>query len=193
MTERYSGDFNECTSISELTEDLSDASPLGSGATTDEMPKTGEQKPARSFTARREVFSSAEEMKLAVTVAARSAASAFRDACESRSEDEGESRFVAAKEALKELWQFARMKSRAFQDLVGLIDAAVGHAQLSDFDQTQRDVLRIAFLDLQRWFIEEEAVQECIKRFAECGIDILGPVRVVPATRKYRVSIEETA
>lgn len=123
-------------------------------------------------------------------VLARRARDAFREACEATDPDQAEASFLAARYKLEELWQYAPVRDRAFRDLLGLLDAALRRTEWVDLSQSQRDVLRQAFADLPKMFLDDDLVGQHIERFADQAIDVLGPLR--PATAKrIEVSFKE--
>ena len=132
----------------------------------------------------------AEDMRLAVQVKARHARDVFKIARESPDTDQAESSYYSARDSVEELWNYVNVRGRAFQDLLGLIDAAIKHRALSDFDDTQRDAISLAFADLPKLFIDEIEVEQHLRRFAEQQIDITAPLTPMDA-KKFRVVVEE--
>jgi len=144
-----------------------------------------------TFSRRAETFSDVEHLKLNCGVRTRYARDMFIQSCEATDPEDAEASFSAANGAVDELWDFAQLRGVAFQDLLGLIDAAIRRVDdISSFNPNQRDILRQAFADLPRPFIEEATVSNYRKRFAEANIDILGPLRVADGVQ-YKVTIEE--
>ncbi|OAI47171.1 hypothetical protein AYO44_09975 [Planctomycetaceae bacterium SCGC AG-212-F19] len=113
---------------------------------------------------------------------ARRARDAFREACDGTNPDQAEASFLSAKYKIEELWQYAPVRDRAFRDLLALLHAALKHIELVALSQSQRDVLRQAFADLPKMFLDDDLVGQHIERFAEQDIDIQGPLR--PSTPK---------
>lgn len=132
-----------------------------------------------------------EDQKLAASAAARHARSAFKSACENLDPDYSENQYFACRDALEELWHYSSLRTRAFRDLLAVLEAAVKSSPMSDFDDTQRSVLQLAFGTLTRAFVDERDVEKHIQAFAEFGIDITSPIVENPTARKFRVIIEE--
>jgi hypothetical protein len=133
----------------------------------------------------------AERMLDACQTLARRARDAFKEACEAASPDEAEASFLTAKHKLRELWNYAHLRDRAFRDLLSLLSTAINSAELPEIGLTERDVLRQAFADLPRLFLDDALVEQHIDRFADQGIDrILDPIRPAKG-KKIKVIIEE--
>ncbi len=121
---------------------------------------------------------------------ARKARDAFRDACRTLDPDRGECSFMAMTSSLDELWDYAKYRDVPFRDLLGMLDAATKCSDIKDFGSEQRDALCNALNDLTSWLLDYEAVHDHIRRFAELGIDVTGPIRnAIP--RRMRITIEE--
>ncbi|HJT76146.1 MAG TPA: hypothetical protein VJ739_03000 [Gemmataceae bacterium] len=131
----------------------------------------------------------AQELRDSCVALARRARDAFKDACSAGMPDEVEASFASAKGLIQELWEFAYLRDRPFRDLLGLLDAALKRAELSELSDCQRDVLRQAFADLPRWMLDEGTVEGHVDRFAEHGVDIIGPLRIATG-KKVRVTFE---
>jgi hypothetical protein len=121
---------------------------------------------------------------------ARRARDAFKEACESDEPDQAESCYAAAVDAIKELWSLAPLRDQPFRDLLAALDAALRHGSITDFNTTQRNVIRSAFTDLPRWLLDEGAVADHLARFVEQDISVLGPI-VPRANKRLRITIEE--
>ncbi len=133
----------------------------------------------------------ADRMLDACQAAARRARDAFREACEALNSDDAEASFLASKDKLEELWKFAHLRDRPFRDLLALLTAAVKNAQLTWFTDVQRDVLRLAFADLPKLYLDDDLVGSHIDHFAEHALDeVLGPIRAASGKR-LKVTIEE--
>jgi len=120
---------------------------------------------------------------------ARRARDAFKDACSATTPDESEAAFASAKHMLDDLWEYAYLRDRPFRDLLALLDAALKRAELAEFKEVQRNVLRKAFCDLPRWILDEATVEGHIIRFADHDVDITSPLRSSHGKR-LRVKIE---
>ena len=131
----------------------------------------------------------ARELRDVCVELARRAKNAFIDACSSAGPDEAETSFISAKSLLEELWDYAYLRDRPFRDLLALLDAALKRAELGEFDESQRDVLRQAFADLPRWLLDDAILASHIERFAEHNVDITSPLRAASG-KKVRVTIE---
>jgi hypothetical protein len=131
-----------------------------------------------------------EDVRDRMQAIARKARDGFRDACSTIDGDTAELNYIACRDALGALWEHAHLRDVPFRDLLAALSAAVNHTEFADFDESQRDVLRTAFTDLPRWLIEQAIVIEHLERFADHGVDILGPIRSQPKIA-YRVVIEE--
>jgi hypothetical protein len=132
----------------------------------------------------------AERLRDASQSIARNAWLAFRDACESSYEDEREANYLVVRSLLDDLWGFAKHRDAPFRDMLAMLTAATKYTSLDSFDETQRDALRTAFVDLARWPLNDSTVLSHIETFAEHGIDITGPIRNAE-TKKFRVIVEE--
>jgi hypothetical protein len=143
---------------------------------------------------RRESFvtqDEADRMLDACQAVARRTRDAFKEACEALSPDDAEASFLASKDKLEELWKYAHLRDRPFRDLLALLTAAIKNAALSDLTDVQRDVLRQAFADLPKLYLDDDLVGSHIDRFAEHAIDeVLSPIRAASGKR-LRVTIEE--
>jgi hypothetical protein len=95
-----------------------------------------------------------------------------------------------AKTTLDELWKFAKYRDRAFQDLLAIIEPALKRREISDFNSTQRDILRTAFTYLPQWMIDYDVVEELTEKFAEHDIDITGPITTLQ-NKRFKITIEE--
>ena len=120
----------------------------------------------------------------------RSARDSFIDACEASGLENSELNFMACCAVIERLWAFAKYRDVPFRDLLGILTAALKGRELSDFDSTQKDVLRSAFSLLPIWFLEYEAVEDMIGKFADHDIDITGPISQKPPKR-FRIIVEE--
>jgi hypothetical protein len=122
---------------------------------------------------------------------ARRARDAFKEACEIADVDQAEANFLEAKDKLKDLWNYAYLRDRPFRDLLALLQASVTSGNLSDFGSHQKDVLRQAFADLPKLFLEDKLVEQHIDRFAEHELDgVVAPIRQ-PQGKRLRITIEE--
>jgi hypothetical protein len=122
---------------------------------------------------------------------ARRARDAFKEACEASSPDDAEASFLASKDKLEELWKYAHLRDRPFRDLLALLTAAIKNADLSDITAVQRDVLRQAFADLPKLYLDDASIEAHIDSFAEHAIDaVVSPIRATLGKR-MKVTIEE--
>ena len=118
----------------------------------------------------------ASEVREQCGARARAARDSFREACESEEEDQADACFAETVASLKELWPLAVYRAQPFKDLLGALDAALRYRSLGEFEPHQRDALRTALSDLPKWHLADSEVESHLRRFAEHGIDITGPV-----------------
>lgn len=130
------------------------------------------------------------KLETSQTIARRSR-DAFKEACEAADADDAEASFLAVKQKLHELWNYAQVRDRPFRDLLGLLTVATKATEVRSFTQNQRDALGLAFADLPRLFLSDSLVEEHIDRFADNGIDqIMQPVAEMKGKR-LKITIEE--
>ena len=136
----------------------------------------------------------AEDHRLELNAKARAARDCMLTACsalQSGDEDVAESNYFSARDTILDMWEISAVRGRPFRRLLKLLDAALRRSQITDFDVSQRDELVFAFDALCATFLDEEHVTDCNFRFAQSGIDILGPIRRSKGQR-LRVTIEES-
>lgn len=132
----------------------------------------------------------AEQRQLAAGALARHARDSFRRACNASDQDDAEPYCFSALDAIEDLWRYVGVRTRAFQDLLGLLEAAVKGNEFHALEPAQRDVIQIAFRDLAKPFLDQHEVDAHNEAFARNGIDIMGPLRPSKA-KKFRVIVEE--
>jgi len=136
--------------------------------------------------------SSLEDASHAVSVSARSARDAFRDACESNDETEAEQSFQECWQLLESIWQWddCEVRGQAFIDLLGLLDAALRNRDFRDFNPEQRDTIRQAIIDLPKSFVDAKQVSKHLRAFVDANIDVISPV-VMDADEEFFVEIRK--
>lgn len=133
----------------------------------------------------------ADRLLDACQAVARRARDAFKEACTATNVDDAEASFLSVKHKLDELWGYARLRDRHFRDLLSLVTTAIKKTELSAITPVQRDVLRQAFIDLPRLFLDDAVVEQHIDRFAEHAIDqVLAPIQA-PKGKRLKITIEE--
>jgi hypothetical protein len=85
--------------------------------------------------------------------------------------------YATMKKTILALWDQVKSLEIPFRDLLGLLDAATKYHELSDFDTRQQEAIGNAFRDLSRGSLDFAIVDRHIERFADLGIDIIGPLR----------------
>ncbi|MEI5604532.1 hypothetical protein, partial [Streptomyces brasiliscabiei] len=78
----------------------------------------------------------------------------FIVACESSDPGNVELSLIALQDLIHNHWKTAKLRDTPFRDLLAALEAATRDKEMSDFDSTQRNVLRTAFQDLARCGIE---------------------------------------
>ena len=107
------------------------------------------------------------------------AAQAFQAACVSRNADDREQSMYVVIDAIDELWLLSDGCRREFQDLIGLLDAALRGRSIDDFTDAQLGVLQSAFQTLRLPWVQHVRLQQIREAFVNAQIDILRPLQPV--------------